>query len=137
MYLGKSSSFVLKFLTWNIEKWKIYQVLLLLGISYWYFLILCGCKFEIPQIYLWEKWNKIYMSTCIPLILVLSLCKFINIYSILWTICLYVVDLFYIRINCLKRNEQMCIKKNPIFLLDFMDPNFFVQKYIHFRLWDE
>ena len=80
------------------------------------------------------------MSTCIPLILMLSLCKFINIYSILQTICLYVVDLFYIWINCLKRNEQKCIKKT-VFLLDFMDStflyiifSFFVQKYIHFRL---
>ena len=80
------------------------------------------------------------MSTCIPLILMLSLCKFINIYSILQTICLYVVDLFYIWINCLKRNEQKRIKKN-VFLFDFMDStflyiifSFFVQKYIHFRL---
>ena len=80
------------------------------------------------------------MSTCIPLILMLSLCKFINIYSILQTICLYVVDLFYIWINCLKRNEQKRIKKN-VFLFDFMDLtflyiifSFFVQKYIHFRL---
>ena len=80
------------------------------------------------------------MSTCIPLILMLSLCKFINIYSILQTICLYVVDLFYIWINCLKRNEQKHIKKN-VFLFDFMDStflyiifSFFVQKYIHFRL---
>ena len=70
----------------------------------------------------------------------LSLCKFINIYSILQTICLYVVDLFYIWINCLKRNEQKRIKKN-VFLFDFMDStflyiifSFFVQKYIHFRL---
>ena len=80
------------------------------------------------------------MSTCIPLILMLSLCKFTNIYSILQTICLYVVDLFYIWINCLKRNEQKRIKKN-VFLFDFMDStflyiifSFFVQKYIHFRL---
>ena len=80
------------------------------------------------------------MSTCIPLILVLSICKFISIYSILQTICLYVVDLFNIWINCLKRKEQKCIKKT-VFLLDFMDStflyiifSFFVQKYIHFRL---
>ena len=88
------------------------------------------------------------MSTCIPLIstriiLVLSICKFISIYSILQTICLYVVDLFYIWINCLKRKEQKCIKKT-VFLLDFMDStflyiifSFFVQKYIHFRMWNK